>query len=360
MKPLKIIAALLGAATLSAAAILYKRIRTMLSIRHIGEMLYKVEYRADYKLDKLLAKGVKDVAQLTSFVSKELFFGYPIDVNEQISGCTSFAAKSPEGEPLAGRNFDYPKTGILLVHTKPKKGYESYSMVCLEHLGISVESDTGPAKDASGEASAASRKGSPETLLGKAMILAAPYACVDGFNEKGLHVAVLELSTTPTAQDTGKPPIVTTVAVRMLLDKCATTEEAVTMLGQYDMFSSAGSPYHFFITDISGNSVVVEWPDPVQEMVVLKQSYVTNFQLAEGKDKGKGGGDARFAIVAEALGGADGTLSEEEVMQTLEAAGVKWTGTWGTNWSIVYNLSNFSMKICCHMDYDTVYEVEAV
>ena len=337
MKASKLTATILGAATISAAAILYKRIRTMLNVRHIGGALYKVNYHADYKLDKLLSQGLKDVSGLTSFVSKEIFFGYPIDVNENISGCTSFAAKSATGEPLAGRNFDYPKTDMLLVHTKPKKGYKSYSMVCLEHLGIS------------------GNKG-PETLLGKAMTLAAPYACVDGFNEKGLHVAVLELSTKPTAQDTGKTQIITTVAVRMLLDKCATTEEAVAMLSKYDMFSSAGKPYHFFITDENSNSVVVEWPDPTQEMVVLTQSHVTNFQLSEGQDKGAGGGEDRYNTVAAALNKANGALSEEEVMQTLEATGVKWNGTWGTNWSIVYNLSRLSMEVCCHMDYGTAFK----
>jgi len=340
MKALKLIALALGAITLSTAAILYKRIRTMLSIRHIGGKLYKVDYHADYKLDKLLTKGVKDVDGLTSFVSKELFFGYPVEAREQISGCSSFAATSPTGEPLAGRNFDYPITEMLLVKTQPKKGYKSYAMMCLAHLGISTEGEI-----------------KPDALMGKAMMLAAPFACVDGFNEKGLHVAVLELATTQTAQNTGKTPIITTVAVRMLLDKCATTDEAVKLLAKYDMFSSAGSPYHFFITDASGKSVVVEWPDPEQKMVVLDANYVTNFQLADGKDKGRGGGDERFNTIGTALANSNGVLSEEEVMETLAAAGVKQNGTWGTNWSIVYNLRNFSMKMSLEMDYDTVYEV---
>jgi len=338
-----IILIILVAMILAALAILFTRIRTMSSIKRIGKTLYRVNYRANYKLDKLLQKGVNDVAKLTSFVSKHIFFGYPIKVKEQISGCSSFAATAPDGDLLAGRNFDYPKTSQLLVHTKPKKGYASYSMVCLAHLGISEEGGT-----------------SPESLMGKAMILASPFACVDGMNEKGLHVAVLELTTKPTAQNTGKTPIITTVSVRMLLDKCATTDEAVEMLSNYDMFSSAGSPYHFLITDATGNTVIIEWPDPDQTMVVLPQSYVTNFQLAEGNFKGAGGGEERYKIIENALDKSQHTLSEDDVMKVLQAVRVEFNGNWGTIWSIVYNISEKSMKIRCNTDYENIYKIESL
>ena len=335
---------ILGVLALLLAAVfivLFKRITTMKSIRHIGGKFYRLNYRANYKLDKLLSRGVKDVAGLMSFVSKEIYFGYPIKVNEKISGCTSFTAQSPAGERLVGRNFDYPKTAILLVHTKPKGGYASYSMVCLSHLDISEASGT-----------------MPETLMGKLKTLGAPLGCVDGMNEKGLHVSVLELSTKPTAQNTGKKPIITTVAVRMLLDKCATTEEAVAMLGKYDMYSSAGSPYHFLITDAKGSTVIVEWPDPEQEMIVLDLAFATNFQLAGGINKGVGGGHDRYKTVEERLEKSQNTLTEDDAMKLLEAVSVKGKDNWGTIWSIVYNIDRFTMKICCDTDYDRVFVVE--
>jgi len=331
----------LAAILLTIAIILFKRIITMKSIRHIGGNLYRVSYHANYKLDKLLAKGVKDVPGLMSFVSKEIYFGYPIKVNEQISGCTSFTAQSPTGELLVGRNFDYPKTAMILVHTKPKKGYASYSMVCLSHLDISSQSGT-----------------MPETLMGKLKALAAPFGCVDGMNEKGLHVSVLELTTKPTAQNTGKTNIVTTVAVRMLLDKCATTKEAVAMLGKYDMYSSAGSPYHFLVTDTKGDTVVIEWPDPEQEMVIVKSNYATNFQLADGENKNAGGGHDRYKTVEDTLAKSQNIMTDDEVMKLCEAVSVKGRSDWGTQWSIVYNISNFTLRICCDMDYDAVYAIE--
>lgn len=339
MKLWKTTLAFTSVVSLAATAVLFKRIKTMLGIQHIGGNLYKVDYRADYKLDKLLAKGVKDTAGLTSFLSKEIYFGYPIDLSENISGCSSFAAKSPGGDFLAGRNFDYPKTGMLLVHTRPKNRYASYSMACLSLLNISEESGT-----------------TPETLKGKMMILSAPFACVDGINEKGLHAAVLELCTKPTAHDTGKRPIIPTVAIRMLLDKCATTKEAVAVLGEFDMFSSSGTPYHFFITDASGESAVVEWPGPEQGMVVQKQPYVTNFQLADGNYKGVGLGHDRYKAIEDTLEQSQGVIDEDEAMRLLERVSVKDNSRFCTLWSIVYNISSGAFKICCDRDYDKVYE----
>ena len=270
-------------------------------------------------------------------MSQKSFFNYPVKAKEHLCGCSVFVVESPEGEQIVGRNFDYAKTGALLVHTRPKNGYASYSMVCLAHLDITEENNRAPDK-----------------LMGKLLMLSAPYGCVEGLNEKGLCVVVLELKTEPTAQDNGKKDIITTVAVRMLLDKCSTTEEAIKMLDKYDMFSSAGKPYHFLITDINKNTVVVEWAE--QKMVVLDSHYATNFQLADGKDYRVGAGHDRYEIIQRALEKSQFTLTEKDAMKLLEDVKVEWNGTWDTEWSIVYNVNKFSLKICRNMDFNSVYE----
>ena len=47
--------------------------------------------------------------------------------------------------------------------------------------------------------------------------------------------------------------------IRLILDRAATTEEAVELLNQYDMFATSGRDYHFYITDASGDGRVVEY-----------------------------------------------------------------------------------------------------
>ena len=52
----------------------------------------------------------------------------------------------------------------------------------------------------------------------KARLLAAPYTCMDGINEKGLVVADLMAGDKEnTQQDTEKPDLTTTTAIRLLL-----------------------------------------------------------------------------------------------------------------------------------------------
>ena len=90
--------------------------------------------------------------------------------------------------------------------------------------------------------------------------IAAPFICLDGLNEKGVSIAVLTLDSEPTFQRTGKPVIATTLAIRLVLDRAATTQEAVDILKQYDMMASSGRDYyHSYINDASGDGRAVEY-----------------------------------------------------------------------------------------------------
>ena len=127
----------------------------------------------------------------------------------------------------------------LFVRTAPEDGYRSISMVNLSYIGF-------------GEGKL------PTSLLDSLLTLAAPYVPLDGLNEKGLAVGVLLIDTEPTDQQTDKPDITTTTAIRLLLDRAATVDEALALLSQYDMHASANSCYHFQIADAAGRAVVVE------------------------------------------------------------------------------------------------------
>lgn len=326
----------IGLLLIILALILFSRIKTISTIKKVEGDLYRVEYTADYKLDELLTSDIDSVNELEKQLSKKLFFGYPIKTKEDLFGCSAFSAVTPGGKHLVGRNFDYAKGGAILVHTKPKKGFASYSMVSLAHLGVAKEQNT-----------------MPETLQGKLAILAAPYGSVDGMNEKGLSVSVLELQTEPTKQNNGKTPIITTLAVRMLLDKAASTEEAVTLLKKYDMNSSAGKPYHFFISDKSGKSVIVDWAK--QKMTVLPTQLATNFQLSQGEDYHVGIGHDRYDTLEKTLKQNNDRLTAADAMKLLEKVKITWNGEWQTEWSVVYHLDNFSVDLVTDMNYKKIH-----
>ena len=101
-------------------------------------------------------------------------------------------------------------------------------------------------------------------------------------NEKGVSIAVLTLDSEPVHQNTGRPVIGTTLVIRLILDRAATTEEAVELLNQYDMFATSGRDYHFYITDASGDGRVVEYESfRIRRMAftVTEKSGMTKWKL---------------------------------------------------------------------------------
>ena len=129
-----------------------------------------------------------------------------------------------------------------------------------------------------------------KSFLGRTILLAAPYMCVDGMNEKGLTVSLLDIDLTPeTHMSTDKPDITIILTIRLLLDRTAIVDEAIEMLEKYDMHIAHNFTQHIFIADAKGNSAIVEWYQ--KEMKVVKYAVCTYFrmssQVLDGKYSGQ-------------------------------------------------------------------------
>ena len=341
-----------------AVAFMFRHeIATVASIRKVNDYpMYTMDYDGDYGIDEFLEQGgASNDAELIEFVVQHLMKGLPITIELPDLACSTFNATTPEGEAIFGRNFDLSYSPSMLVRTDPDDGYASISMVNLGFLGYGEDK-------------------LPDSPTSSITALAAPYAPLDGVNEAGLAVGVLLIDTDPTNQQTDRVDITTTTAIRLMLDKCATVDEAIELLDRYDMHSSANSCYHFQIADASGTSVVVEYID--DEISVLEaddvttagapaegQTYMaaTNFLLTPG-EYDFGGGQDRYAIVMEGLTAADGVLTEEAAMDLLAACAQEpHLNSRGeesaTQWSVVYNLDEPGATIAVGMDYEDVFEV---
>ena len=224
----------------------------------------------------------------------------------------------------------------MLVKTTPKDGYASLSMVNLAFIGYGEDK-------------------LPVALTDRVTTLAAPYAPLDGMNEKGLCIGVLLIDTDRTDQDQGLPDITTSTAIRLVLDKAATVDEAVALLQGYDMHSSAGSCYHFQIADATGRTVVVEYIG--DRMSVVESPYATNFLLTPG-EYDFGSGQDRFALLESAYADANGVMTTEGVMDVLRRVSQdqRPEKDTSTQWSVVYDTERLTATICYGMDYDVVYE----
>lgn len=338
--------ALLLLLILGFLGVFFKEIHTLTTFEKINDHpFYEMTYYADYGLDEFLENGAANDGELVSFVTKKLLRGVSFEVNPD-GACSTFIASTPEADHLFGRNFDYVPSIGLIVKTAPKNGYKSISVVNLNHLGLSQENM--PTKN----------------MMNRIITLAAPYAPLDGMNEKGLAIGVLVISEGIVHQATGKVPITTTSAIRMILDKAATVEEAIALLEQYDMNSSGTTGYHFQIADATGNTAVVEYIN--NEMHVLKKEEghiaATNFVLYN--DMNIGSGQDRYETIMKTLNETNGIMTEEAALDLLLSVpsqgtrvidGLNDTIPSDTQWSCVYNLDQLTLTICTGRNQDQIY-----
>lgn len=348
------VAVLVVAAVVAVFALFGHELKTLGSIEKVDDYpLYTMTYDGDYGIDAFIEQGgASNDAELIQFVVNRIMKGLPITIDLPDLACSTFNATTAEGDAIFGRNFDLEYSPGMLVRTNPADGYASVSMVNLGFLGYGEDK-------------------MPEDLISSLTALAAPYAPLDGVNEAGLAVGVLLIDTEPTNQQTDKVDITTTTAIRMMLDSCATVDEAVALLGQYDMHSSANSCYHFQIADASGASAIVEYIG--DEMSVLEPGdattmgalsgeagvtyqAATNFLLTPG-EYDFGGGQDRYQVLMETLAAVDGVLSEDEAMDLLQSVSrevqIRDDGSvFQTQWSVVYNLDDLTASIIMGGKYD--------
>lgn len=310
----------------------FNKIRTLCSIRADDEGVYYMEHYGDYDLDGMLAANITTDDELAEWLRKEEYCNLPVTLDTDRFACAAFKAKTPDGDVLLGRNFDYPETDTVMVYSRPKNGYASYAVADLEVMGISTNSSD----DA------------PDSLTGRFLMLGAPYVVCDGMNDAGLGVSTLELEIGELHQDTGKPDLYVYMAIRLLLDRCATVDEAVDMLKQYDVHSHADVRQHLFIADKSGRSVVVEWIG--EEMFVNELDAVTNSVVTPGELYDKGADD-RLPKLSEVLTESGGVRTAEQARDLLDAVSQRDF----TEYSCVYNLSKFSVDLYVDEDFDRAY-----
>lgn len=320
------------------------RKKTLQTLRELDEHIMLLDYHCDYDLPGMLAAGKKSALGIARFLQKQIrsprLAANPLCGH---GGCSTFNVRTPEGKVIMGRNFDFKDARCLVVWTHPENGYRSMA-VCNQNLMMYADVRR-------------SRRG--------LRALGAPYTSMDGVNEKGLACAILELLGKPTKQQTGKTPITTSVALRGVLDNCATVDEAVEFMKKYDMHDLLGACYHYFFTDETGQSAIVEYMD--HEMYVYRQEKpdeslkLTNFYITPGGKCREKGRD-RYEKMECALHESP-VMSENDAMDVLRSCEVYFRSKYkvfmiGTLWSAVYNCTDRSMLLCAGRDYSNKYRLQ--
>ena len=334
-----------------------------------NKYLYRMEYKAPYDLDDVIANDIDENAELLDYVVGRIGKGLPLKIksaqvaDENGEHCTSFQARKADGEGYYfGRNYDFFKNPSMVTVSHPKKGYASIATSDMSHFGYSLEK-------------------LPTSTMARLSCLAAIYAPVDGINEKGLCTSIMALPKQASQQDTEKHDVGTTIIMRLWLDRCATVGEALELLGTVDVRHDAavGSGYHYMIADAAGDVAVVEFDkeDGWKTMIVRKDPaensmLVTNHLLSEKyyttePDPAVGNPHSKSWWRYETAGGYlkehDGVLTLEQAQECL--AMVHWKDlVWedgtveDTQYSNVYDQQNITLALRSWSDYGTTHHFE--
>lgn len=322
----------------------------------LNGLLYYLDFQNDYQLDKILKADVRGLKDFVTYAGTHMLSTGKVLANYKKlkTGCSSFVCTAPNGDILFARNFDFISDGpvpVVACNTAPQDGYRSVSIISLSLLKYPKGSLSDGTTDVS-------------------LLATAPYLLMDGMNEKGLAISVLYLDPSDTVKkvwyggteqyDKHKHDIMTTIAMRLVLDRAASVDEALALLSKYNMFANEKNPkfsYHFLLGDKSGKSLVLEYVPQEGKWVMspVATNFATNFYVHP-QMYGIGHGHDRFEKLNSVLKKTHNVLTEDEAMSVLASVSQLPTAnkTSNTQWSVVYNLTKGTYTICVGRNYDVI------
>ena len=346
MKTRKILSHIFGLAGLAilvgAWAVFGPLVKGAMSVKQLDDGLYYMEFKGDDGFEGLIRSGgARSSLEISSYIFRFLSKGFArtpeIAEEAEAYGCSAFTVRDPEDRFLMGRNFDFSESTALILHSRPRNGYESISTFNLRFLGFGED-------------------WKPDSFAHKYMALSCLFVSLDGMNEKGLAIADLMAGDdAETHQDRGKPDLTTTSALRYVLNRAATVDEAIVLLESIDMHSDIGTAHHYAISDASGRSVVAEYIDG--ELVVTDTPIVTNHYLSDAKfGEGLIPGDNRYDILEDEYVEYLGVFDTESLKNAMESVSQTPSGSFaGTQWTVLLNLEDLTATYYFRRNFDKAY-----
>lgn len=332
------------------------------------------------------------------------------------AGCSSFVTRTPDGDVLYCRNYDYshyknndrvnnPRTGLNMIVEgyNPKAKYKSIG--CGDAYWIDFKNGTyanGMADDGVTDLSG---------------FVLCPFLCMDGMNEKGLALSILALGVktdwqeidydtykdklnpnkfNPVLENSGevpdpycmkaqvgsiavnevdkkawlgsqelietkmenKPTYLHPIIMRMVLDNCASVDEAVSMFSGVNVKGAMpGADYHILVADSSGTSKLIEWVDG--KMVTTDIDHATNHYVAK-DDPFYKEPCSRDEMLKAGLYRARKSGMEEDFVLNLMKLVIqepeKKRDNSKTQYSCIYNLTNKTVKVYSFGDFSKCFE----
>jgi predicted choloylglycine hydrolase len=139
--------------------------------------------------------------------------------------------------------------------------------------------------------------------------------------------------------------------IRHILDKAANIEQAIAILGRYNIDYGSGPPLHYLIADASGNAVLVEFYQGQMHLIRNERPWLsaTNFLLSSVDDPQ--GQCWRYDKIDKEMNSSKGNLSKTRAMDLLSS--VSQTST---QWSIIYHMTTAKIEVVMGRQYNHQHE----
>ncbi len=307
--------------------------RSIFSLKQINKApIYEFHVYHDYRFDDYLKVGAANVDELVDF-----FFGRrkaprPLDFNG--SGCSAFLAKTPEGDIILGRNYDWYTSLSAIMHTRSKRTGRCIALTNLNHSGIEKLNANVFDKE-------------------RVKLSAAPFMTLDGMNEHGLAAAIFTAKGSQSSIDPNKVTLFDLTVIRAILDNARTTREAIDFISKYNVAHDPEWPSQYMVADASGKSAIIEFVKGKMKVIENTDNYqvCTNFIIYDNPDL-KGFGDYRYRTIERYIKENGGALTTEAAIDLLKNNVIHSQG----QWSAVYNLTKKTVSVVFVSDYTTLYQ----
>lgn len=340
-KGIKIIWGLLCAVFVAALVIFVwnygNLIRTVLSIKKLSDApAYQATVYGDFGLSEYYETGSASYKELQNYCFKAMKLDFLNPNKESLDhGCSGFYAITPEGDYIICQNYDtYPYQQLPVV-INTKTSVSNTKVLGIANSGYFV------------------KEKNLDDIEDKITVGAAPYLCMDGMNEQGLGIMLATADGSRGYKENDTRVVMTDETIpTALLNKAANVDEAIEWLAGITIQQST-HPSHFLIGDAQGNSAVIEWIKGDMQVITTDKNYqiFSNFVLYDNPDL-LGYGRDRYLAYEEFLKETDGVISEEKAMELLKENTISSHACW----SVVYNLTQKTMKVTFYKDYENVYE----
>jgi len=249
--------------------------------------------------------------------------------------CTTFTFKTPDGQIIYGRNFDFP-SGLGHVHLN-YRGVEKFSFVAPPEKPTSWISKYG---------SVTFNQNGREL----------PYG---GMNEAGLIIEQMFHQEAKYPEPDSRAGLTELQWIQYQLDNCATVDEVLKTDAFLRISKNSVATLHFLVADAQGNSAVVEYIDGAMRTysgsalpysALANCSYETSLDYVEKKTANPAqafagwteNSSGRFKTAAEMIEKVKSVVNNpvEYAFEILTAV----SQTPGTQWSIVYDITNKTIE----------------